>query len=249
MSKQIIAIDSDLLVYQIGYAAQQSVDFGDPDQPWATPFADTDLAVSMLNREVEKYRDKFGKKAKIVFCLSDPKDNFRKDVLPTYKGNRKNGISRPLLFNFIRGWVEENTESYWEPTLEADDLLGILATQKGAIMVTVDKDMDTIPGVRVNPKDWARTEQTVESADRFFYFQTLTGDAVDNYKGCPGVGPVGANKILDAECSWAAVVAAFEKKGLTEADALQQARVARILRDEDYVNGEVVLWTPEEVAA
>ena len=39
---------------------------------------------------------------------------------------------------------------------------------------------------------------------------------------------------------------AFEKKGLTEDDALLQARVARILRasDYDFKKKEPIMWTP-----
>lgn len=42
------------------------------------------------------------------------------------------------------------------------------------------------------------------------------------------------------------VVKIFESKGLTEEDALRQARVARILRASDYnkKKKEVILWNP-----
>ena len=45
---------------------------------------------------------------------------------------------------------------------------------------------------------------------------------------------------------WAVVLAAYEKAGLTEADALAQARVARILRasDYDFKQKKVKLWNP-----
>ncbi len=46
--------------------------------------------------------------------------------------------------------------------------------------------------------------------------------------------------------SWATVVKAFEDKGLTEDDALCNARLARILTNEDYDSRkqEPRLWTP-----
>ena len=85
-------------------------------------------------------------------------------------------------------------------------------------------------------------------ADRYFYSQVLTGDTADNYKGCPKVGPVKAEKILDkAEGDyWPAVVEAFEKAGLGVDDALVQARCARILRTEDLTpnESEPPLWNP-----
>jgi DNA polymerase-1 len=75
----------------------------------------------------------------------------------------------------------------------------------------------------------------------------LTGDAVDNYKGCPGIGKKKADILLREEgVKWKTVVDAFAKAGLDEFAALTQARVARILRAEDYnfKNEEVLLWTP-----
>jgi DNA polymerase-1 len=44
---------------------------------------------------------------------------------------------------------------------------------------------------------------------------------------------------------WQAIVTTYEKAGLTEDDAIIQARCARILRYEDIDNeGEIILWTP-----
>ena len=84
------------------------------------------------------------------------------------------------------------------------------------------------------------------AADRFHLYQTLVGDQTDNYKGCPGVGPVKAETALGANPTWASVVGCYEKAGLTEEDALVQARVARILRHGEYnkMTCEVKLWTP-----
>jgi DNA polymerase-1 len=46
--------------------------------------------------------------------------------------------------------------------------------------------------------------------------------------------------------SWETVVNAFENKGLTEDDALMNARLARILTCDDYdpVQRAVIPWTP-----
>jgi DNA polymerase-1 len=120
-------------------------------------------------------------------------------------------------------------------------------------------------------------EQGLEVANEFHLFQTLTGDSTDGYPGCPGVGPAGALKVLEDPCKsvrvvnefkrgarkgetefrwtkssvpcsqWEAIVYEYLKKGLTEEDALVQARLARILRAEDFDfnTGKPILWTPE----
>ena len=89
-------------------------------------------------------------------------------------------------------------------------------------------------------------EISLEQADRTHLTQALTGDITDGYSGCPGIGPKTAIKVLK-EGDWIEVVAAYEKVGLTEEDALIQARVARILRHGEYnkKTKEVKLWTPE----
>jgi DNA polymerase-1 len=68
--------------------------------------------------------------------------------------------------------------------------------------------------------------------------QTLTGDTVDGYAGCPTIGPKTAEKILK-DCTttaqlWEATLAAFKKQKLSEEVALVQAQVARICRASDF---------------
>ena len=76
--------------------------------------------------------------------------------------------------------------------------------------------------------------------------QTLTGDPTDGYSGCPSIGKVSAERILKDNSTWQAVVDTYKKKKLSEDAALQQARVARILRasDYDFKKKEIKLWLP-----
>jgi DNA polymerase-1 len=102
--------------------------------------------------------------------------------------------------------------------------------------------------------NWSHPELGVQDissaeADLMFFTQILTGDTVDGYPGCPGVGPVKAAKLLDGvqrETAWDTIRGAYAKKGISEEDALVQARCARILRAEDYdfANKKIILWTP-----
>jgi len=121
--------------------------------------------------------------------------------------------------------------------LEADDVLGILATSGNRfiegekVIVSEDKDLKTIPC-----KLWKSGELlniTKEEADYNHLFQTLTGDTTDGYSGLRGVGEVKAKTILNVP-TWSSVENAFIKAGYTKEDALTQARLARILRFEDY---------------
>jgi DNA polymerase-1 len=140
------------------------------------------------------------------------------------------------------------------PTLEGDDLIGIIATGdqivKGdKIICSLDKDFKTIPGRHYN---FGRNEFfniDEEQAAYWHMVQTLTGDSTDGYSGCPGCGPKTADKILGdllPEDYWKAVVRTYAAAGLSEEEALVQARVARICWASDYnfKSKKVKLWNP-----
>jgi DNA polymerase-1 len=183
----------------------------------------------------------------VVCALSDSGSNYRKTVDPTYKSNRK-GTRKPVGYSAMKEWVGTEYNTIMKPGLEGDDCLGLLATRPGndCIMVSDDKDLKTIPGHLYRPQADEMLTITEDEADRFFLTQVLTGDTTDGYKGVPGIGPKKAEVILGSRPHWGAVEQAYIKAGLTKADALTQARLARILRwsDWDTEKGEVILWKP-----
>lgn len=128
--------------------------------------------------------------------------------------------------------------------IEADDLLGILgsADPEENIIWSADKDLKTIPARHLIDGKIVTIDES--EADYWFFLQTLMGDTTDGYKGCPTVGAKKADAILQEDCTWEAVVATFKKKGFSEELALENARLARILRDGEYNfdTGEVKLW-------
>ena len=114
-----------------------------------------------------------------------------------------------------------------------------------------------------------------EEAQMNHYVQALAGDAVDGYPGCPGIGMKRARTLLEqperlvrttgtitrgpnkgqtterwvsgGACTpWEAIVSCYEKEGLGVAEAIQNARLARILQAGDYnmETKEVRLWEP-----
>ena len=141
---------------------------------------------------------------KVIICITD-KVNFRHSILPTYKGNRKS-TRKPLGLSWLKDRLAEHYESYARPTLEADDVMGILATWDSPkfypdyrkIIISEDKDMKTIPSWIYNPaKDFEPWQQTEEEADRFHLLQTMAGDVTDGYDGCPSIGMGTAESLLD----------------------------------------------------
>lgn len=187
----------------------------------------------------------------VILCLTGP-DNFRKDLLPSYKGHRR---QKPPGYRAFQAWIQEEFRSYLRPRIEGDDVIGILATHPSIVpgpkvIWSGDKDLKQIPGLHL--QDGKIVEVSEDEGIAMHVTQTLTGDASDNYKGCPGVGPKGAQKLLEANAGkpwstvWAEAAKLFEKAGLTDDEFLVQARVARILTHElyNFETKEPILWTP-----
>lgn len=238
-----LALDTDIFLYRTTSAAEKEVEW-DPDC-W-TLWTDLADAKEAFHEQVQSIGKKLGVD-NIVCALSDSEANFRKQVEPTYKSNRKK-TRKPLGYAAMKTWVRTNYNTIMKPGLEGDDCLGILATRPGnnCIVVSDDKDMMGVPGQLFRPSSDELLEISVEDADRFFLTQVLTGDVTDGYKGLPGVGPKKAEAILGPRPDWGAVEQAYIKAGHTKEDALTQARLARILRwsDWDVEKGEPIPWTP-----
>lgn len=242
---RILLIDADVLAYQCASAAEVAIDWGDDYWTWHCDF---DAVKTRIDTKIEELVE--GLSAQDTrLCLTDGGQNFRKEILPTYKGNRKL-VKKPLVLQAVREWLLEDRKAIIRPTLEGDDIMGIFSTWsaiKGEkIIVSIDKDMKTIPGLYARDLKTGIEDITEAEADYWHLLQTLTGDTTDGYTGCPGVGPKTAIKALEEECSWDRVMDLYLKKGLTKDDALVQARVARILRASDYnfKKKEPILWTP-----
>lgn len=239
-----LLIDADILVYRAISSVEQETEW-EPDV-WSltTDLQDAHEAFEqMLAFTIAEGGDRPYK-----LCFSDSK-NFRKELNPTYKGNRA-GVRKPVGFKAFRQQIIEKHDGLIKPELEADDVLGILATKPGSdfIIVSADKDLLTVPGAHLIDSFVVNIGE--HEADLKFYTQTLTGDQADGYSGCPGIGPKKAEQILSRpearETPWEFIVETYQKAGLTEEDALLQARMARILRwqDWDSENQKVILWTP-----
>lgn len=245
-----ILIDADMIVFRACAAVEKTIHwYGDlwtlhSDAAEAKAGVD-ELVVSFVDKVMRHYD--YEGSYEIIMCFSD-EDNFRKRVLPTYKLNRGQK-RRPLCFGAVKEWVQDNFKTCQMQGLEADDCIGILATEPSGdlkVIISGDKDFKTIPGYFYDFMRDSYYELSEAEADYWHYYQSLIGDRTDNYTGCPGIGAVRAKRLLDDNASWSTVVEAYEKAGLTEEDALQQARVARILRycDYDRKAQKPILWEP-----
>jgi DNA polymerase-1 len=211
-----------------------------------------------------------------VLVYSHPsRRNFRKYLMPgQYKAGR--AVEKPGGYYEVLDEVLKRYQSFAIDGVEGDDAIGILHTSGEfgeTVTVSTDKDMRTLPGWIFNPmKQMHREVLTANEATKFWMWQVLVGDTADGYKGCPGVGPVKAGKVLEdidmdavpelyLKMCWDVVFstyreryAALDAKAETNTSidqvhsaAVAQARMARILHREDYAreSDEIRLWHPD----
>ena len=235
-----LLIDADFIVYKSCAAAETEIDFGDDVILVTSNFND---ALSATRRELTKIRDQFGSFTPLILFFSDSV-NFRKKILKSYKGHRNR--KKPCGYKRVINQLKTEFEVIIMPELEADDAMGVYATQNpGNCIVSPDKDMKQIPGKLYNLDEQFTVSE--ESGATWHLIQTLAGDQTDGYGGVPGIGVKRAETLFNKEgYTWKTVVKAFEDKDLTEDDALTNARLARILtvNDYDFTKNEPILWTP-----
>jgi len=236
-----LLIDADYIVYKCCAACETEIDYGEDVIFVTSNYSDAYKAVT---RDISNIKKQFGDFATPILFFSDS-SNFRKKISPDYKGHRNR--KKPCGYKRVIRDLRINYEVIVMKTLEADDAMGIYATaHPGNTIVSPDKDMRQIPGKLYNLTD--TTYITPEEGARWHLIQTLAGDQTDGYSGVPGIGVKRAETLFDKEgYSWQTVLKAFNDKGLTDADALLNARLARILTLDDYdtKRQEPILWTPE----
>ena len=235
-----LLIDADFTVYKCCAASEAEIDFGDDVIVVTSTFKD---AYSCVKRELNKIANKFGSFDEMILFFSDSK-NFRKDIQADYKGHRNR--KKPCGYRRVINKLSEEYSVIKMPTLEADDSMGIYATQyPGNIIVSPDKDMKQIPGMLWNFDESFTI--TKEEGAKWHLIQSMAGDNTDGYAGVPGIGVKRAVALFEEKgYSWKTVIDAFEEKDLSEEIALTNARLARILTTEDYDHEkrEPILWNP-----
>ena len=177
--------------------------------------------IAMIRKLAKDYP---GSPLVIVF---DPRGKtFRDDLYPEYKANRPpmdDDLSRQIepTFEIIRAM---GLPLLTVPDVEADDVIGTLASQAGAegrtvLISTSDKDMAQLVNDRVTllntMNETSMDRQGV--VDKFgvppefiIDYLALMGDKVDNIPGVPKVGPKTAAKWLNEHGSLDAVMAAAD---------------------------------------
>jgi 5'-3' exonuclease len=131
------------------------------------------------------------------------RESYRKKLYPEYKAKRKKQAI-PFLGDMYQ-YVKETWNSYSCPKLEADDCVSIDARdlrKKGIpyVVVSIDGDLDQIPGSHFHPYYRANHVQqyyiSPAQAQYVFCTQMILSRPKDGLTGIKGMGEVAAKELL-----------------------------------------------------
>lgn len=224
-SHRLLLIDGDCVLYRAAFAAQahksvlktedgKEIRF---NRKWAakewaelkgyenytidTVISKNDVGVAFYSADsiMKKIFQKCNSTSYRMFLTGE--GNFRDKIAVThgYKANRDK-LDKPVHYDEVREYLIDKYGAEIVNGMEADDALGINQTNN-SIIVTMDKDLDMIPGHHYNFVQDRLYDVDPFNADYVFYKQILTGDPVDNIKGLTRIGDKTADKIL-SECSY-----------------------------------------------
>ena len=167
----VVGIDTDIIVYSAGYVTD--------DEPLSYCLSTVKKMVAKIIKDTEATES--------VLYLTG-KGNFREEVatIAPYKGNRKDN-AKPVHYDEIRRYLIEKHDAVVIEGMEADDALGIKASEMKEgdtyVLASIDKDLDMIPCKHYNWRKKEMYEVEDPAGMRFFYTQLLTGDSTDNIAG------------------------------------------------------------------
>jgi DNA polymerase-1 len=148
----------------------------------------------------------------IAVVFDSAKKTFRDDLFEDYKKNRPEAPNDLVVqIPYIHRAVEAfRIRSIVRDGVEADDVIATLAARAAkrridTVIVTADKDFMQLIGPHLTLWDTMRDRRTTtrEIKERFgvepralIDIQSLTGDAIDNVKGIPGIGEKTASALI-----------------------------------------------------
>jgi len=149
----------------------------------------------------------------MVYCYDRPEPSFRKDLDPNYKANRS---EMPEDLSPQIPYIKKLTEALGiaameKEKFEADDIIGTLTrwgldNQLEVIIVSGDKDFAQLIGPQVSMHDTMKNKIYNSEGvyakwgvrpEQFIDYLAICGDSSDNIPGVRGIGPKGAEKLLN----------------------------------------------------
>lgn len=183
-----------------------------------------------------------------VSVFLSPERTFRDDLARTkpYKGNR-DGVAKPKHLKAVGEYLVKEYGALVSDNIEADDSIGIALSSdpEHSVCVSIDKDLDQVPGWHFNWVDDQAYRVSAREADYNFYTQLLTGDTTDNVPGIRGTGPATASTLLNGAKSskelcervWTVYRGEFNDADKARQYFFEQANLLWILRTHAGIGG------------
>jgi 5'-3' exonuclease len=232
MPGPLLVIDGPFVLYRSFFALPDSITDGD-----GHPVNALLGAVNLILRIAADRRPRA-----IVVCFGAEAASYRVELYPLYHAARP-PVPDALAWQFDHapglfgafGWTSLSSDD-----LEADDLLGALATEEvqsggNALIMTGDRDMYQCAGERVSVVYLKQRSSGFEDVDpaevRRRYgigpelvpdFIALRGDPSDGLPGAPGIGAKTATALLERHGSLEAAIAAADTERPRVAAALRE---------------------------
>lgn len=171
-------IDGDILGFRCAASAEE-----EPEE----------VALLRLDRLVQEVLYVTSSDSYKIFLTGS--DNFRKEIYPEYKANRKDK-EPPKHLQACREYLVKQWNAKITDGCEADDMLGVEQTDN-TVIVSIDKDLLQIEGKHYNfvKQEWYDVSEM--GGIRHFYEQLLKGDRTDNVPGIAGIGEKKAQRLLE----------------------------------------------------
>ena len=181
----IALIDADIVAFRCSASAEN-----DPEE----------IAILRTNDLMRKLLHDTKSESFIGFLTGS--NNFRYNIYPAYKANRKDK-PRPKHLEACKELLIKDWKCKVTDGIEADDALGIEQDKEedSTIICSIDKDLLQIPGRHYNFVRQEERHISIHDGWRNFYSQLITGDASDNVPAFDGkfrnTVPKFVQKLLD----------------------------------------------------
>lgn len=192
-------VDLDFFVYSCAFSAQEGRGEEAVAQPVRFALANARKAVEKILKtcDVENNGDDYR-----LYLTGT--GNYRTDVatIIPYKSKRP---AKPIHYQAVRDYFVEFWGAEIVDGMEADDKVAIEylnSYPENGVLVSLDKDHLQIPGLHLCPKNLKAYTVDEVNANRAFWSQMITGDAVDSIQGLPKHGPAAAERTLKDKTTW-----------------------------------------------
>ena len=154
-------------------------------------------------------------KPKYLVCVFDAgKHTFRHDIYAEYKGTRDKmpedlAVQLPIMKNLLKSMGILTVEI---PEIEADDIIGSLTRKFNEQFILVSGDKDLLQLINNQTEVWLtqkgisnvlKVDEAILKSEfglipyQVIEMKAIMGDSSDNIPGVPGIGKVGATKLIE----------------------------------------------------